>query len=82
MITEKIEGAHYSIKLNRPDMRNAFNPEMIQKLTQAFRTIHANKKIRAVPKLEKMASYYALAIFSRNDVNVSAFLAALQQNRF
>ena len=48
MITEKIEGAHYSIKLNRPDMRNAFNPEMIQKLTQAFRTIHANKKIRAV----------------------------------
>lgn len=48
MITEKNEGLCYSIKLNRPEMRNAFNPEMIQKLTQAFRTIHADKKIRAV----------------------------------
>lgn len=48
MITEKNEGSHYSIKLNRPDVRNAFNPEMIQKLTHSFRTIHADKKIRAV----------------------------------
>lgn len=48
MITEKKEGSYYSIKLNRPNVRNAFNPEMIQKLTHAFRTVHADKKIRAV----------------------------------
>ena len=48
MITEKNEGTHYSIKLNRPELRNAFNPEMIQKLTHAFRAVHADKKIRAV----------------------------------
>ncbi len=48
MITEKLEGSHYSIKLNRPEMRNAFNPEMIQKLLHSFRAVHANKKIRVV----------------------------------
>ena len=48
MITEKLEGSHYTIKLNRPDVRNAFNPEMIQKLTHSFRTIHHEKNIRAV----------------------------------
>lgn len=48
MIIEKLEGSHYLIKLNRPEIRNAFNPEMINKLTHAFRTVHANKNIRSV----------------------------------
>ncbi len=48
MITEKVEGSCYTIKLNRPEMRNAFNPEMIQMLTHAFKNAHANRSIRAV----------------------------------
>jgi methylglutaconyl-CoA hydratase len=48
MIIEKREGPYHSIKLNRPDVRNAFNPEMIQKLTQAFQRIHQEKSIRAI----------------------------------
>jgi methylglutaconyl-CoA hydratase len=48
MITEKNENSIYSIKLNRPEIRNAFNPEMIQKLTHAFRNVHAQKDVRAV----------------------------------
>jgi methylglutaconyl-CoA hydratase len=48
MITEKNEGLYHSIKLNRPDARNAFNPEMIHKLTQAFKATHHDKNIRAI----------------------------------
>lgn len=48
MIIEKNEGLYYSVRLNRPDVRNAFNPEMIQKLTHVFRHIHHEQNIRAV----------------------------------
>ena len=48
MVTEKFDGSNYLIKLNRPELRNAFNPEMIQKLTQAFKNAHHEKKARAV----------------------------------
>jgi methylglutaconyl-CoA hydratase len=48
MIIEKNEGLYYSIRLNRPDVRNAFNPEMIHKLTHAFKHMHHEPNIRAV----------------------------------
>ncbi len=48
MIIEKHEGNHYVIKLNRPEVRNAFNPEMIHKITETFNQLHHKKEIRAV----------------------------------
>lgn len=36
------------IRMNRPEVRNAFNETMIAELTQAFRTADADKSIRAV----------------------------------
>lgn len=40
-----------------------------------------NKKIRVVPKLDRIAPYHALAIYRRQDVNVSAFLSVFDQDR-
>ena len=39
-----------TVRLNRPDMHNAFNPEMIAELTQVFRLIHDknNEVVRAI----------------------------------
>lgn len=37
-----------TIWLNRPDMRNAFNETMITELTQAFRDLGADQRIRAI----------------------------------
>ncbi|MFP5519432.1 MAG: enoyl-CoA hydratase-related protein [Bdellovibrionia bacterium] len=36
------------VKLHRPEMRNAFNPEMIQEITQCFLVLAARKDLRAV----------------------------------
>ncbi len=36
------------VKLHRPDMRNAFNPEMIGEITQAFLDLEKRKDVRAV----------------------------------
>ncbi|MCC6138598.1 MAG: enoyl-CoA hydratase/isomerase family protein [Bdellovibrionaceae bacterium] len=36
------------VTLNRPEVRNAFNPEMIQEITKAFKDIQKDKKVRAV----------------------------------
>lgn len=36
------------IKLNRPDVRNAFNGEMIEELTQAFKELQNRMDVRAV----------------------------------
>lgn len=37
-----------SVTLNRPDVRNAFHPSMIEELTQTFSAIHKNKTARIV----------------------------------
>lgn len=36
------------VKLNRPDVRNAFNPEMITEITQIFQSLDKREDIRAV----------------------------------
>ncbi|WII72552.1 enoyl-CoA hydratase-related protein [Bdellovibrio sp. 22V] len=36
------------VKLNRPEMRNAFNPEMIAELTKIFQDFQTRKDLRAV----------------------------------
>lgn len=36
------------VKLNRPDVRNAFNPDMIAEITQAFTSLEERKDLRAV----------------------------------
>lgn len=42
------EGEIFQVILARPEVRNAFNPEMIQEITQAFKKLKENKKARAV----------------------------------
>lgn len=37
-----------TVWLNRPDVRNAFHPEMIRKITETFRKLGDNKKLRAI----------------------------------
>lgn len=44
----KKEKFYYSVKLNRPEKHNAFNPEMIQALTEFFKTASKDKFARAV----------------------------------
>lgn len=36
------------VTLNRPDVKNAFHPEMIQELTDTFLTANKNKSLRAI----------------------------------
>lgn len=36
------------VELNKPELKNAFNPEMISEITEAFQTISKDKTIRAV----------------------------------
>lgn len=40
--------AYAAITLNRPDVHNAFNPAMIQEITQAFRSVGNDTSVRAV----------------------------------
>jgi len=37
-----------TVSLNRPEKRNAFQPEMIAEITQIFKSFHKDKKVRAV----------------------------------
>jgi len=46
IVTEIEHVAH--VKLNRPDVRNAFNPEMIAELTTLFRALDQRDDLRAV----------------------------------
>lgn len=46
LVTEKDEVAH--VKLNRPDLRNAFNSEMIAELTQTFQQLQSRPGLKAV----------------------------------
>lgn len=46
VVTEMNQVAY--VKLNRPEMRNAFNPEMIAELTKAFQDLQARRDLRAV----------------------------------
>ncbi len=47
------------IKLNRPQVRNAFHPEMIEELTSVFKKLSQNKKLRAVVLSGEGASFCA-----------------------
>ncbi len=47
LIAEK-EKYIWKIKLNRPDVRNAFNPLMIEELTNIFRQVNEAKEVRLV----------------------------------
>jgi methylglutaconyl-CoA hydratase len=42
------EGEIVQVILSRPEVRNAFNPEMIQEVTHTFRSLKENKNARAV----------------------------------
>lgn len=46
----KIENDNGSriVSLNRPDVKNAFHPEMIQELTQVFKDLNSDKAVRAI----------------------------------
>ncbi len=46
IVTELNQVAY--VKLNRPDVRNAFNPAMIAEITLLFRNLQARKDLRAV----------------------------------
>ncbi|KHD88656.1 MAG: enoyl-CoA hydratase [Bdellovibrio sp. ArHS] len=46
VVTEMNQVAY--VKLHRPDVRNAFNPEMIEELTNTFRNLNDRKDLRAV----------------------------------
>ncbi len=47
-VKTQIENPILNIELNRPDKKNAFNPEMIKEITEAFRTANNNLDIRGV----------------------------------
>lgn len=46
---EMSEGHNYLVvELSRPEIKNAFNPEMIAEITEVFKDAHQNKKLSAV----------------------------------
>lgn len=47
------------VRLNRPQVRNAFHPEMIEELTKTFKGLAKNKKVRAVVLSGEGASFCA-----------------------
>jgi len=47
VIVSELEHIAY-VKLHRPDVRNAFNPEMIAEITQTFRDLESRHDIKAV----------------------------------
>jgi methylglutaconyl-CoA hydratase len=47
------------VKLNRPKVRNAFHPEMIDELTKVFKNLGKNKNVRAVVLSGEGASFCA-----------------------
>jgi methylglutaconyl-CoA hydratase len=44
----EVDGKLATVRLNRPDMRNAFNETAIAEITQAFRTLSMDGDIRAI----------------------------------
>lgn len=46
VVTEMNQVAY--VKLHRPEVRNSFNPEMIQKITEIFRSLNVRTDLRAV----------------------------------
>ncbi|MBY0385162.1 enoyl-CoA hydratase/isomerase family protein, partial [bacterium] len=54
------EHKHYThVKLHRPEVRNAFHPEMIAELTKTFKSLAKNKDLRAVVLSGEGASFCA-----------------------
>lgn len=47
-LSVKKENSVALVTLDRPDVRNAFNPEMIVEITKAFKDIQKDKSVRAV----------------------------------
>ena len=47
VVVTEMEHVAY-VKLHRPEVRNAFNPEMIAEITKVFRDLEARKDLRAV----------------------------------
>jgi methylglutaconyl-CoA hydratase len=47
LVIAEIDHVAY-VKLNRPDVRNAFNPEMIAEITETFRQLEIRRDLRAV----------------------------------
>jgi methylglutaconyl-CoA hydratase len=58
LIVEELKSAVY-VKLNRPQVRNAFHPEMIEELTSVFKKLSQNKNLRAVVLSGEGASFCA-----------------------
>ncbi len=47
-LTLDTHGAVATVTLNRPDVRNAFNDEVISELAQAFRDLGARDDVRCI----------------------------------
>lgn len=47
-ITVQVQDAVASVALNRPEVRNAFHPQMIQEITKAFKALNKDKTVRAI----------------------------------
>ena len=48
LVQSNIENNILQIKLNRPDKKNAFNPEMIEQITESFVKVNSDNSIRGV----------------------------------
>jgi methylglutaconyl-CoA hydratase len=48
VLNRRREGPVAHVRLNRPDVRNAFNAELIAELTAAFRELGADESVRAI----------------------------------
>ena len=44
----QIKNSVATVALHRPEVRNAFHPQMIQEITKAFKTLHKDKTLRAI----------------------------------
>lgn len=47
VVVSELEHVAY-VKLHRPEVRNAFNPQMISELTEIFKELDKNKSLRAI----------------------------------
>jgi methylglutaconyl-CoA hydratase len=61
------EGKLARITLNRPDVRNAFNDEVIVELTQAFTELGSHKDVRAIVLAAEGPAFCAVADYSREE---------------
>lgn len=58
-ITSSIHGPVAKIRLNRPDVHHAINPEMIRELTESFTQLNNNKSIRIIHLYSEGAHFCA-----------------------